>query len=143
MAGARTDPSPASVASLPLKSNFRDHPNAPTEFPKAWSIPEAPPPVKALGNCDIYASRGGYPDPVTSTEADGYRAELTPRNLMTFLAKGQQSTDLNPPERLPGLSEFDCHVPCSPVTTKRDGVTRFRQQISAATGTCSGRSALG
>ena len=50
MAGARTDPSPASVASLPSKSNFRDHPNAPTEFPKTWSTPEAPPPVKAFGD---------------------------------------------------------------------------------------------
>lgn len=30
---------------------------------------------------------------ITSTEVDGYRSGLTPRNLLKFLAKGQQSTD--------------------------------------------------
>jgi hypothetical protein len=45
-------------------------------------------------------------------EANGYRTELTPGNLLKFLAKGQQSTDLNIPEKR-GLSAFGCSSPDS------------------------------
>jgi hypothetical protein len=58
-------------------------------------------------------SRGGYPSPITSTEVDRYRAELTPGNLTKFLAKSQQSTDLNTPEKQ-GLSGFGCLSPRQP-----------------------------
>lgn len=98
--------------------------------------PQRPPrPVKDVGDLRYRRLKRRIPNPVTSTEANGYRAGLTPGNLKKFLAKGQQSTDLSPPGK-PSLPEFGCRAPRGPVTTSATGLLgsdmRSRPQLERA-----------
>ena len=139
-AGARTDPSSVPGSPLRLRRSSRDHPFAPTEFPKGWSTTEARA-VRVDVDRSVICTPQEEDTPARSRRRfNGYQAGLTPGNLMKFLAKGQQSTDLNTPERQ-GLSVFGCPITSQPRSQKRDRFARLRQEIVAAAGTCSGRSA--
>ena len=82
---------------------MREEASATIHLPPLSSPRGGPPqrsaqPVRALKVLRSTPLKRRMPRPVTSTEVNGYRPGLTPRNLVKFLATGQSSTDLNGPE---------------------------------------------
>lgn len=70
----------------------------PLSSPRGGPPQRSAQPVWALKVLRSTPLKRRMPGSVTSTEVNGYRQGLAPRNLVKFLATGQSSTDLSEPE---------------------------------------------
>src|SRR5208282_6335126 len=88
----KSSPQPRVLRSCGYNQSLRDHPIAPTEFPKRWSTIQLIQRLSAITEYNMHLSGGGYLPPVTPLRtATGLG--LPPSVLRIMIAISQQSTD--------------------------------------------------
>ena len=121
MAGTRTNPSPASGSPFPSRTNPRDHPIAPSEFPKIWSTPEGPAAREGVGGLRYTHLKRRIPRPSHVDQRSTDTGRGLPPEIWRIYSQRPTIHRPQPPRKARPFGVQMSYAARPPVTNRHDG----------------------